>query len=69
METQCQYLIITQRNEFLKLLHKVEELFDVILGNVKHQFMALKRVAKLNGYHSPTVGRKYKSRYLLESRH
>ena len=38
-------------------------------GHVKHQFMALKRVAKLNGYHSPTVGRKYKSRCLLESRH
>ena len=37
--------------------------------NVKHQFMALKRVAKLNGCHSPTVGRKYKSRYSLESRH
>ena len=31
--------------------------------------MALKRVAKLNGYHSLTVGRKYKSRYWLESRH
>ena len=27
--------------------------------------MALKRVAKLNGYHSPTVGRKYKSGYWL----
>ena len=40
-----------------------------IPNNVKHHFMALKRVAKLNGYHSPTVGRKYKSRYSLESIH
>ena len=31
--------------------------------------MALKRVAKLNGYHLRTVGREYKSRYWLESRH
>ena len=37
--------------------------------NVKHQFMALNRVAKLNGYHSTAVGRIYKSRHLLESRH
>ena len=34
-----------------------------------HQFMALKRVAKLKGYHSPTFRQKYKSRYSLESRH
>ena len=31
--------------------------------------MALKQVAKLNGCHLPTVGREYKSRYLLGSRH
>ena len=31
--------------------------------------MALKRVAKLNGYHSPTVGIKYKSRHSLEIWH
>ena len=37
--------------------------------NVKHPFMALKRVAKLNGYHSLTVWQKYKSRYWLEIRH
>ena len=37
--------------------------------NVKHQFMALKRVANINGYHSPTVEKKYKSSYWLESRH
>ena len=36
-------------------------------SKVKLQFMALKRVANLNCCHSPTVGRKYKSRYLLES--
>ena len=28
METQCQCLTITQRNELLKLLQKSEELFD-----------------------------------------
>ena len=33
METWCQHLTITQRNEFLKLLHKFEELFDITLGN------------------------------------
>ena len=37
--------------------------------NVKHQFMALKRGANLNGCHSLTVAQKYKSRYSLESRH
>ena len=46
-----------------------EEETRKLKANVKHQFMALKRVAKLNGYHSPTVGRKYKSRYSRESRH
>ena len=35
METQCQHLIITQRNEFLKLLYKLEELFDGTLGTWK----------------------------------
>ena len=38
-------------------------------SNIRSQFIALKQVAKLDGCHSPTVGRKYKSRYLLESRH
>ena len=32
METQCQHLPITQRNELIKLLHIFEELFDGILG-------------------------------------
>ena len=32
METQCQYLTMTQRSDLLKLLHKFEELFDVTLG-------------------------------------
>ena len=32
METQCQHLTIIQRNEFLKLLHIFEELFDGTLG-------------------------------------
>ena len=31
--------------------------------------MTLKRLAKLDGCHSQTVKREYKSRYLLESRH
>ena len=31
--------------------------------------MALKRVANLIGCHSLTVGKKYKSGYLIESRH
>ena len=46
-------------------------LFDPFtdICNVKHGFMALKRVAELNGNHSPTVGRKYKSRYWIEIRH
>ena len=35
METQCQHLTMTQHNELLKLLHKFEELFDVILGTWK----------------------------------
>ena len=33
METQCQHLTETQRNELLKLLQKFEELFDEKLGN------------------------------------
>ena len=40
-----------------------------ICVNVRHQFMALKQVDKLNNYHSTTAGQKYKSRYSLESRH
>ena len=32
METQCQYLTMTQRNDFLRLLQKFEALFDGILG-------------------------------------
>ena len=40
-----------------------------ICVNVNHRFMPIKRVANINGYHSPPVRRKYKSRYLLESRH
>ena len=35
METQCQHLTMTQRNELLKLLQKFEELFDGILGTWK----------------------------------
>ena len=35
METQCQHLTTTQRNELLKLLHRFEELFDERLGTWK----------------------------------
>ena len=35
METQCQHLTTTQRNELLKLLQIFEELFDGTLGNWK----------------------------------
>ena len=42
---------------------------SIFYSNEKYQFMALKRVAKLHGYHSLTVGWKYKSRYSLESIH
>ena len=47
----------------------INEVCAKFYGNVKHQFMDLKRVAKLNEYHSPEVGRKYKSKYWIESRH
>ena len=32
MENQCQHLTITQRNKFLQLLQKHEDLFDKTLG-------------------------------------
>ena len=35
METQCQHLPMTQRNELLKLLQKSEELFDGTIGTWK----------------------------------
>ena len=35
METRCQYLTMTQRNELLKLLHKFVELFNGTLGTWK----------------------------------
>ena len=35
METQCQHMTITQRNELLKLLHKLEDFFDGTLGTCK----------------------------------
>ena len=36
MENQCQHLIETQYNEFLKLLQTFEEFLDVTLGTWKH---------------------------------
>ena len=35
METQCQHLTMTKRNELLKLLHKFEELLDGTLDTFK----------------------------------
>ena len=35
MENQCQHLTMTQRNELLKLLQKLEDLFDGTLGTWK----------------------------------
>ena len=35
METQCQYLTMTQRNDYLKLSQKLEKLFDGTLGTWK----------------------------------
>ena len=32
MENQCHHLTMTQRNKLIKLLHKLEGLFDVTLG-------------------------------------
>ena len=48
METQYQYLIITQCNGSLKLLHIFEELLDGTLGTLKTDPVdfELKKVAK-----------------------
>ena len=35
METQCKHLTMTQRNDLLKLLQKIEELFNVTLDTWK----------------------------------
>ena len=35
METQCQHLTMTQRNELLKLLQKFEELLNGTIGTWK----------------------------------
>ena len=35
METQCQHLTMTQRNDLLKSLHKFEELFNRTLGTCR----------------------------------
>ena len=35
MENLCQHLTMTQRNEFLKLLHKFEEFLNGTLGTWK----------------------------------
>ena len=35
METQCQYLTMTQRNELLKLSQRLEDLFDGMIDTWK----------------------------------
>ena len=60
METQCQHLTMTQRNELLKLLQKFEELFCVTLGTWKKYALdfELKEYAKpicLRPYPVPKV--------------
>ena len=35
METKCQHLTMTQRNDLIKLLQKSEELFDGTFGTWK----------------------------------
>ena len=66
VEIGCQESYLTIRT----IIQSVNfEKKHVLILNVKHQFMALKWVDKLNGYHAPTVGRKYKSGYWLESGH
>ena len=42
METQCQNLTISQRNELIKLLHKSEEFFGGTLGTWKTDSVELK---------------------------
>ena len=69
--TYAQFVIRTTNNflSHLRTSFRINILWSNKYDNVKHQFMALKRESNLNGYHSPTVRRKYKSRYSLESRH
>ena len=60
METQCQHLKMTQRNDLLKLLQKFEELFDRTLGTWKTDqvYLDLKEDAKpvcLRPYPVPKV--------------
>ena len=54
---------------YVKLTPRELRTCDTNSGSVNHQFMALKWVGKLNGYHLPTLGRKYKSSYQQESIH
>ena len=56
METQCQHLTITQRNDLLKLLlQKYEQLFDGTLGIWKTDPVEF----KLKEYANPILSRPY----------
>ena len=55
METQCQHLTMTQRNEFLKLLQKFEELLDGTLGTWKTDPVDFELKEDMN----PTCGQPY----------
>ena len=48
METQCQHLTVTQRNELLELLHKFEELFNgtLVTWKIYPVDVELKKYAK-----------------------
>ena len=55
LETQCQHLTMTQRNELLKLLHKFEDFFDGKLGTWKTDPIDF----KLKGDAKPICSRSY----------
>ena len=48
VETQCQHLTMTQRNELLELLHKFEVLFNETLGTWKIDLVDLKLKEDVN---------------------
>ena len=50
METQCQHLTMTQRNELLKLLQIFEDFFDGTLGiwKIDPVYLDLKRMQSKN---------------------
>ena len=55
MKNQCQHLIEVQRNELLKLLQKIEELFDWTIGTWKTNPVDF----ELKEYENPICSRPY----------